>query len=146
VASFTHRPLYPPPPQGKCPWYQSDRRLDGPRSRSGCGGEEENCQPVPGLEPPIIQPIAQRIPLSFPNKSHIFSTNLAQKGLILTNIPVGKYRSWFKLSSFCHLIVLFVRLGRSGSSQYITKYLHNHNVRRVMQVNSFATIHLQYPH
>jgi len=44
------------------------------------------------------------------------------------------------------LIVLFVRLGRSGSSQYITKYLHNHNVRRVMQVNSFATIHLQYPH
>jgi hypothetical protein len=31
-----------------------DRRLDGPQSRSGRGGEE-----TPGLEPPIIQPFAQ---------------------------------------------------------------------------------------
>jgi hypothetical protein len=36
------------------------RRLDGPRNRSGRCGEEKNSQPLPGLEPLIIQPIAQR--------------------------------------------------------------------------------------
>jgi hypothetical protein len=51
------QPLYP---QGKSPWYPLDRRLDGPQSRSGRGGEEKNSQPVPGLEPPIIQPVTQR--------------------------------------------------------------------------------------
>jgi hypothetical protein len=45
-----HRPLYP---QGKSPWYQLDRRLGGPQSRSGRGGEEKNSQPLPGLEPTI---------------------------------------------------------------------------------------------
>jgi hypothetical protein len=37
-----------------------DRRLDGTRSWSGYGVEEKNSQPLPGLEPPIIQPVAQR--------------------------------------------------------------------------------------
>jgi hypothetical protein len=37
-----------------------DRRLGGPQSRSGRGGEEKNSQPLPGLEPPTIQPVAQR--------------------------------------------------------------------------------------
>jgi hypothetical protein len=37
-----------------------DRRLGGPQSRSGRGDEEKNFQPLPRLEPPIIQPIAQR--------------------------------------------------------------------------------------
>jgi hypothetical protein len=36
------------------------RRLGGPHSRSGCGGEEKNSQPLPGLELPIIQPVVQR--------------------------------------------------------------------------------------
>jgi hypothetical protein len=36
-----------------------DRRLDGPQSRSGCGGEEKNSQPLPGQEPPLIQTVAQ---------------------------------------------------------------------------------------
>jgi hypothetical protein len=36
-----------------------DRRLDGPQSWSGCGSEEKNSQSLPGLEPPIIQPLAQ---------------------------------------------------------------------------------------
>jgi hypothetical protein len=40
-------PLYP---QGKSPWYPLDRRLGGPQSRSGHGGEEENSQPPPGIE------------------------------------------------------------------------------------------------
>jgi hypothetical protein len=39
VVNFTHRPLYS---QGKSPWYPLDRRLDGPHSRSGHGGEEKN--------------------------------------------------------------------------------------------------------
>jgi len=37
VVSFTPRPLYP---QGKSPWYPLDRRLGGPQSCSGHGGEE----------------------------------------------------------------------------------------------------------
>jgi hypothetical protein len=36
-----------------------DRRLGGPHSQSG-GGEEKTSQPLQGLEPPIIQPVAQR--------------------------------------------------------------------------------------
>jgi hypothetical protein len=48
VVSFTPRPLYP---QGKSPWYPLDRRLGGPQSRSGRGGEEKNPQPPPGIEP-----------------------------------------------------------------------------------------------
>jgi hypothetical protein len=42
------------------PWYPLDRRLGGPQSRSGRGGEEKNYQVLPGLEPPIIQPVDQR--------------------------------------------------------------------------------------
>jgi hypothetical protein len=55
--SFTPQPLYP---QGKRLWYLLGRRLGGPQSRSGRGGEEKNSQPLPGFEPPIIQPVAQR--------------------------------------------------------------------------------------
>jgi hypothetical protein len=47
-------------PQGKSSWYPFDRRPDEPQSRSGRGGEEKNSEPLPGLEPPIIQSIAQR--------------------------------------------------------------------------------------
>jgi hypothetical protein len=54
VVSFTIRPLYP---QGKSLWYQLDRRLGEPQSRSGRGGDEKNSQSLPGLEPPIIQPL-----------------------------------------------------------------------------------------
>jgi hypothetical protein len=32
-------------------WYPLDRRLGGPQSRSGRGGEEKNSQPPPGIEP-----------------------------------------------------------------------------------------------
>jgi hypothetical protein len=57
VVSFTIRLLYP---QGKSPWYPLDRRLGGPQSRSGHSGEEKNSQSLSGLEPPIIQTVAQR--------------------------------------------------------------------------------------
>jgi hypothetical protein len=36
VVSFMPRPLYP---QGKSPWYPLERRLGGPQSHSGRGGE-----------------------------------------------------------------------------------------------------------
>jgi hypothetical protein len=54
--SFTPRPFYP---QGKSSWYRLDRRLGGPQSRSRHGGEEKNSQPLPGLEPPIIELVTQ---------------------------------------------------------------------------------------
>jgi len=46
-------------------------------SRSGGGGEEKNSQPLPGLEPPIIQPTAQRntAQLSRSWKSNIVQSN-----------------------------------------------------------------------
>jgi hypothetical protein len=37
-----------------------DRRLGGLQSRSGRSSEQKNSQPLPGLEPQIIQPVAQR--------------------------------------------------------------------------------------
>jgi hypothetical protein len=42
------------------PWYPLDRRLGEPQSRSRRGGGEKNSQHLPGLELPIIQPVAQR--------------------------------------------------------------------------------------
>jgi hypothetical protein len=39
------RQLYP---YGKKPWYPLDRRLGGPQSSSGRGGEEKNSQPLNG--------------------------------------------------------------------------------------------------
>jgi hypothetical protein len=57
VVSFTSRPLCS---QGKSPWHPLDRRLGGPQNRSWRGGEEKNSQPLPGLQRPIIQPVAQR--------------------------------------------------------------------------------------
>jgi hypothetical protein len=47
-------------PPGKVPCYPLYRSLGGPRIRSGHGGEEKISQPLPGLEPPIIQPVNQR--------------------------------------------------------------------------------------
>jgi hypothetical protein len=38
-------------PQEKSPWYLLDRRLGGPQSCSGCGGEEKNSQPPLEIEP-----------------------------------------------------------------------------------------------
>jgi hypothetical protein len=40
--------------------YPLDRKLGGTQSRSGHGGEEKNSQPLPRIEHPIIQPVAQR--------------------------------------------------------------------------------------
>jgi hypothetical protein len=57
VVSFTPGPLFP---QGKSPCYPLNRRLGGPQSRSGRGGEEKSSHSLSGLDPPIVQPVAQR--------------------------------------------------------------------------------------
>jgi hypothetical protein len=46
--SFTPRPPYS---QGKNPWYPLNKRLGGPQSHPGRGGEEKNSQPPPGIKP-----------------------------------------------------------------------------------------------
>jgi hypothetical protein len=68
VVSFTPRLLYP---QGKSTWYPLDRRLGGPQSRSGHGDEEKNSKPIPELEPPIIQPVAQRYTAELSRIPHV---------------------------------------------------------------------------
>jgi hypothetical protein len=72
-------------PQGKSPLHLLDRRLGGPQSRSGRCGEEKNSKPLPGLEHPIIQTVAQR-----------YATELSQLLiwvilLIITNQTHNKY-------------------------------------------------------
>jgi hypothetical protein len=51
-----HRLLYP---LRRSPRYPLNTRLGGPQSQSGHGGEEKNSQTLLGLEPPIIEPVAQ---------------------------------------------------------------------------------------
>jgi len=51
VVSFIPWPLYP---QGRSSWYSLDRKLGGPQSQPGCCGEEKESQPLPELEPQII--------------------------------------------------------------------------------------------
>jgi hypothetical protein len=53
-------------PQGKSPCYPLDRRLGRPQRLSGHGGEEKKFHPLPGLETPIIQPVAQRYTTELP--------------------------------------------------------------------------------
>jgi hypothetical protein len=45
---------------GKKPWYPLDMRLGWSQSLSGRGDEEENSQPLSGIEHPLIKPVAQR--------------------------------------------------------------------------------------
>jgi hypothetical protein len=58
VSGQFHAPAVLTP--GKSQWYPLHKRLGGLQSRSGHGGEEKNSKPLPGLELPIIQPVAQR--------------------------------------------------------------------------------------
>jgi hypothetical protein len=69
-----HAPARPLHPQGKSPWYPLDRRLGRPQSRSGHGGEKKNSQPLPGLEPPIVQPLAQHYTTELSRLRKLWST------------------------------------------------------------------------
>jgi hypothetical protein len=63
-------------PQGKSSQYPLDRRLDGPQSQSGHGGEEKNSQPLPGLKPSFIQPVTLCYTIALSWLIRIFLTNL----------------------------------------------------------------------
>jgi hypothetical protein len=58
----------------KIPWYPLDRRVSGSQSLSGRGGEGKNSQPLPGFEPPIIQPVAQRYTTELSRGKGFFSS------------------------------------------------------------------------
>jgi hypothetical protein len=72
VVSFTPRPLHP---QEKSPWYPLDRKLGWPQSQSGRGGEEKISQPLPGLKPPISQPVAHRCTTELPRLQYLEITS-----------------------------------------------------------------------
>jgi hypothetical protein len=84
VISVTSWPLYP---QGKSPRYPLDRRLGGPQSRSGCGGEEKNSQNLLGLKTPIIQPELSQFHHVVSRTCMVCTTN----GKIKTSVMYGKH-------------------------------------------------------
>jgi hypothetical protein len=58
VVRFTLRPLYP---REKGPQYPLDRRLGGPQSWSGRGGEKKKVSAPAGNRAPLIQPVAEHV-------------------------------------------------------------------------------------
>jgi hypothetical protein len=50
--------------------------LDEPLGRSVRGGEEKNSQPLPELEPPIIQPAAERYTTELTEFCSLFNLNV----------------------------------------------------------------------
>jgi hypothetical protein len=80
VVNFTPRPLCL---QRNSPWHLLDRRLGGPQSRSGRGGEEINSHLLSGLELPIIQ-LVTRWTIPAPTAG---SASYIRVGLALFNGP-----------------------------------------------------------
>jgi hypothetical protein len=112
LVSFTTRPLYP---QGKSSCYPLDRRLGGPQSRSGHGGEEKNPQPLPELEPLIIQPVAQR-----------YTTELNR----LLQIHI----------LFNNVIILFDVHKRRETTGPKDKFLHLRNLPSLVLINEITSL------
>jgi hypothetical protein len=48
-------------PPGREPQYKFNRRLDGPQSRSGCGGEEMKITAPAGNKIPVMQTVPQSL-------------------------------------------------------------------------------------
>jgi hypothetical protein len=92
VSGQLHAPAALSP--GKSPWYPF-YRLGGSQCRSGRGGEEENSQPLPGLDPPIIQPVAQRC-----------TAELSQHVERKADIDIGRVRSFLVLYLHFQLLLL----------------------------------------
>jgi hypothetical protein len=106
VTIFTPRPLYL---QGKSPWHPLDRRLGGPQNRSGRGGKEKNSQPLSRLEPPIIQPLAQR-----------YTTELSR--LLLFSLTLPNTVAWSMQDITCNKLFfcnrIYERYNYTNSNQY----------------------------
>jgi hypothetical protein len=62
-------------PPGKEPLVPTGQEVGGGlRSQSGRGGEEKNSEPLSGLEPPLIQVVAQRYTTEL-SRLHMHSSN-----------------------------------------------------------------------
>jgi hypothetical protein len=108
VVSFTPQALYP---QGRGPWYPLDRRLGGPPSRYGRGSEERNSQPLPELEPQIIQPLA-RSPyrLSYYGSFGVlWNHRICLKDYTFTQLSLFYKQSWWY--HLVHVRVLWINDG-----------------------------------
>jgi hypothetical protein len=86
VSGQLHAPAALPPGKSSC--YPLDGRLVGPHSRSGHDGEEKKCQPLPGFEPPIIQPVTHPCTtelsrLSYKTRSKIIVLNILILSLLM---------------------------------------------------------------
>jgi hypothetical protein len=94
MVSFTPQPLYP---QEKSTWYPLDRRLGGPQSRSGHGGEEKN-SPAPAgnrtLELRSSSPQPSAIPTEL---SRLFPKT---SGLYICQKTRCHIDSWYSLACF----------------------------------------------
>jgi hypothetical protein len=125
VVSFMPRPLYL---QGKSPRYPSDRRLGGPQSRSGRGGEEKTSYPLTGLELPVIQPVAQRYTTELTRPHEEFSSLHFFHGYCYisrfyllryedVSFPTGLF--------FCGFCVCFIPSGNRCSHWYLFVLIMN---------------------
>jgi hypothetical protein len=103
VVSFTPRLLCS---QGKSPWYPLDRRLGGPHSRAGRGGEEKHSQPLLGLEPPIIQPVVQR-----------YTTELSLSYPVHMYVPFNNFRKNRRKSRKFNMNIMPLRSHRLSNCQ-----------------------------
>jgi hypothetical protein len=79
-------------PQGKGPWYPLDRRLGGPQSRSGRGGEEKILSHCRESNPrtPIVQSVAQRY-TNWANHGSIAYIHISMNFVLLMSY-VSKYK------------------------------------------------------
>jgi hypothetical protein len=114
VASFTPRPLHP---EGKSPWYPLDRRLRESQNRSGLGVEEKNSNLLPGLDPSVIQPVAQRC-----------TTKLSRLSLeVLLNVIFGKWSlcgcGWMNCQVFFFFFFLELAMFKFRSSYRMFAWL-----------------------
>jgi hypothetical protein len=89
-----------------------DRRLGGLQNRCGSDGKEKNSQPFPGLEPPIIQPVAQSyttelsqfLTLLYEDVSKSFRPGRLERELQMVKRSANRYSCiailWVSLVSF----------------------------------------------
>jgi hypothetical protein len=132
VVSLTHWPLYP---QGKSPWCPLGRRLGGPQGRSGRGGEEQNSQPLPGLEPPTIQAVAQRYTAEL---SRLLATRISRAYPVYTSCGYC-----LTIINILNLITLLTRVKGAEVAQWYSAWLRawrpGFDCRQSLRTFLFAT-------
>jgi hypothetical protein len=70
-----------------------DRRLAGLQSWSEHSGEEENFQPLPGLEPPIIQPVAHYLVQNLPKRDNNLPASAVSCGCVTVSLTLrGRHK------------------------------------------------------